>query len=135
MRVRVLFTIVAIAAGTTGCQQYYEDRIDKLYARCDVPQMPPHALEECLDQTHKLAAAYSSPRLDSLLQKLEQSAEPAPDQPKRVGHNEEDVGQGADDNGLAGENADADAYGDEPPFQPDYDTVPPREPEQPPDPD
>lgn len=130
--------ILAIGAATSGCQQYYEGRIDKLYTRCDVPQMPPLALQECLDQTRKLAATYSSPRLDALLAQLERSTEPPAPPPAQVRPNEEEIGQneGNDDPG-AGRGDDRqgeDGYGEEP-FQPDYDSVPPPEPEQPPDPD
>ena len=133
MRGLRFLTILVIAAATSGCQQYYEGRIDRLYARCGVAQMSPNALEECLDQTQKLAVTYPSPRLDTLLAQLERSAEPPPP-PVQVGDNQSNAGSDNSlDAGREGYDGEMEA-GDEP-FQPDYEMVPPREPEPPSDPD
>ena len=156
MRIRVLccgIAIAAMAGMTTACADP-EKQIDELYARCGGPDLPAKAVDDCLGRVERMQTVHPSARLADLHRQLERKAEPADE--KHRGSGEEDVGARQDtndenyassesDRGEAnyGNNSDRGGlsegegdYGyDDVPFEPDYDEVPPREPEQPMDPD
>jgi hypothetical protein len=63
--------VVVLAAMTIGCSDYYEWRIDRLYAECANQDLTAAAVDDCLKRTAQLETAYGSPRLAALRQRLE----------------------------------------------------------------
>ncbi|MGQ0742488.1 MAG: hypothetical protein ACT4OG_09400 [Alphaproteobacteria bacterium] len=148
--------VVVLSAATMGCSQYYEWRIDRLYVQCSQPDLVPTAMDDCLRRITQLETAYPSPRLASLRQQLEMyasgqgqrvlaSTDPAGPGPEGTpavpdgtalpdeysgypGYSEPPLGPG-----YSGSPDQGGDY-DELPFEPESESIPPSEPQEPLDP-
>lgn len=160
MRMRSLcdgVAIIVLAGFLSACTEYYENRIDRLYTECDSRDLPPEAVNSCLERVARVQAAHPSPRLVALQRQLERQSEVADtyrgkDAEETVGANADgenspdgygEGDQGGSDIGemLASPDSDVgpglgeDFSGYEDSLEPGPDRMPPSEPQEPMDPD
>ena len=63
--------VIALAGMSSGCSEYYENRVDRLYAQCGAPDLAQEEVTKCSERVTRLQASYPSPRLDELQRQLE----------------------------------------------------------------
>ena len=143
---------IAVLAMTAGCSEYYEYRIDRLYAQCGLGELSEERLNDCAIRVTRLQATYPSPRLDALRKQLELQAGAGPyaeggkndefveSSPQEVapGYDEGITGEGdyggpLTDPSLMDQGDDYSASDEQ--LEPLPDPVPPSEPQEPMDPD